>query len=212
MRERDTERWRRTPYCIGTYRPASEFAYSCATPRNALNRGGRGEDRPQASLRARRRRWRCGLRDLLGSKSLGEPSSSRFRGDVITQKGSEAPASPRLSASIERGRLWLRLAVLTAGCGSRDPCRRTSLRVPSAGGCRKPSRTHRGLSGLGSSSWRTYPRSSLRLWLSQSRSQAPARNGHDRLAPAHPSDGRGAAAARPRRPQRRRPRRRPKIR
>ena len=105
MRERDTERWRRTLYCIGTCRPASEFAYSCATPRNALNRGGRGEDRSQSFYESLDTSLAMRTSGLLGSESLGEPSSSRFRGDVITQKGSEAPASTRLSASIERGRL-----------------------------------------------------------------------------------------------------------
>jgi len=68
MRERDTERWRRPPYCNGA--------------RGTGSRAGR---------------------DLLGSKLLGEPSSSRFRGDVITQKGREAVGD---GYRIKRGSRW----------------------------------------------------------------------------------------------------------
>ena len=71
MRERDTERWRPPLHCIGLRGFASE-----SDTRRAV-RSGRGS---------------CGERgsNLLGSGSLGEPSSSRFRGKFLTQKGREA--------------------------------------------------------------------------------------------------------------------------
>ena len=107
---------------VHTARPAN--SRTPPQPPNALNRRGRGEDRAPASTTARTPRSQCGVRDMLGSKLLGEPSSSRFRGDVITQKGREAPASPRLFGFHRKGS-----AMTQVGCPN---CRLRFTRAASA--------------------------------------------------------------------------------